>query len=97
MTVTIIGLPAEGLSKYFDKMIKNEEVETAIDITSQAKLTAPVDTGNYRQRIQHDKNISSANADYSVYLEYGTIKMQPFATMRTAAIEIAKRKGYKFE
>lgn len=100
----IIGLPAEGLSLYIKKQIEKEVVETAIEIESLAKISAPKITGNYADQIKREKNLIGAYASYSYWLEYGVkkdgtkfINQQPYATMRKAAKEVASKRGHKYD
>ncbi len=102
--VSIVGIPKD-MGAYFEKQVSEEEYRTAKAIETQAKLTAPIDTGNFQDRIQAVKNVIMANAIYSAWLEYGTMNRNgktitfspPHATMRRAAITVARMKGYRFE
>ena len=96
MTVRIVGIPS-SMANVFKKQIENEERITKGEITSQAKITAPVITGNYRDNIRVEKIGIIAHALYSHKLEYFGKNGSPYATMRLAAKEIARRKGYKYE
>ena len=106
--VRVTGLPVGGLAPYMKKSVEAEAVSTAIEIQALAIASAPQVSGNYANRISVDasnkKKITVlAAAIYSYWLEYGVKKdgtkfvNQPaYATMRKAAREVAKRKGYKY-
>lgn len=84
----------EGFDKLRDKLNPNKYKQQLRDtvrvngaeLDSKAKKRAPVDTGNLRREIRtklEDDGLTStttSNADYSVYVEYGTRKQtaQPF-------------------
>lgn len=70
---------------YADSSFSFELKKMLADATARSKKKAPVDTGNLRRSIGYDaisrKNmIFYALAEYSSFLEYGTIsnKAQPF-------------------
>lgn len=61
----------------FSLVLKNATTQTlqeaGFKVEEEAKKTAPVDSGYYRNNIGFDgKNKVIANADYSAALEYGT-------------------------
>lgn len=55
--------------------------KTALDIETDAKALAPVDTGNLKNSISSDIRALaadiSATTEYAGYVEYGTSKMAP--------------------
>lgn len=57
-------------------------------VVAVAKLTAPVDTGHYKDSIHKEATPSGfdvvADADYSVYLEFGTRNMRAYRTLGRA-------------
>lgn len=64
-----------------------------LQIQNLAKIKAPVDTGNLRNSIQLDiitdtQIIITSYANYSAYLEFGTIYMQPQPFLRLAIDEV---------
>jgi len=66
-------------------MLKRTALEAGANVVkADAKLRAPVDTGQLRASIQHQVNEDSAdigtNVTYAEYLEYGTSRQraQPF-------------------
>lgn len=68
------------------RMAGQATVKTAADITRDAQLMAPVDTGNLRSSIGYTMSKGNLHAEigptasYGIYLELGTYKMraQPF-------------------
>lgn len=62
--------------------------KTAFDIEADAKLLAPVDTGNLKNSISTDVTLLSAEigptASYGYYVENGTRYMSPQPYMRPA-------------
>ena len=61
----------------FSLVLKNATTQTLLEagfkVEEEAKKSAPVDSGYYRNNIGFDgKNRVIANADYSAALEYGT-------------------------
>lgn len=67
------------------KMAGDAIAKTAADITNDAKVFAPVDTGNLKNSIGHDLTQDSGGVgaeigptvDYATYLEHGTSTMAP--------------------
>lgn len=64
--------------------------KTVMDVESQAKGLAPVDTGNHRALIQGQmtgdlSGVVNAGAHYAIYLEFGTYKMAARPCMVPAA------------
>ena len=64
-----------------------------VEIQNLAKMKAPVDTGNLRNSIQLNiitdtEIIITSFANYSAFIEYGTIYMQPQPFMRPAIDEV---------
>lgn len=64
-----------------------------LEIQNLAKIKAPVDTGNLRNSIQLNiitdtEIIITSFANYSAFIEYGTIYMQPQPFMRPAIDEV---------
>lgn len=85
--------------------IVNDTVEatarrTLIEVENEARLTAPVDTGFYRNNIQRDASTFQvvANAEYSAPIEYGVsgTKRRPNPVMRNAARKIQNQIGSIF-
>jgi HK97 gp10 family phage protein len=66
-------------------MARQAVAKTAADITADAKVFAPVRTGNLRASIGHDITTDSTGveaeigptASYAGYLEWGTSRMAP--------------------
>ena len=64
--------------------------KAALDTMADAKMLAPVDTGNLRGSITTDARtgdlvaVVEATADYSAYVEFGTRRMRPQPFMRPA-------------
>ena len=64
--------------------------KAALDTMADAKMLAPVDTGNLRGSIATDARpgdlvaVVEATADYSAYVEFGTRRMRPQPFMRPA-------------
>lgn len=67
------------------KMAGDAVAKTAADITSDAKVFAPVRTGNLKNSIGHDLTEDSGGVsaeigptvEYAIYLEHGTSTMAP--------------------
>lgn len=97
-SVRITGFDFKGLSEKVRKNIAETLNEGAESCVSLAKQLAPVDTGFMRENIEQTDIASAENlkatiesgADYSVFVEYGTVNMeaQPFMT---PAFESARR------
>lgn len=89
---TTVTMPQ--LDQLVEKVLQRTEVEVLAGIEKQAKLTAPVDTGYFRNQIKANYATKEvvANADYSAPLEYGVTgtRRQPRPTMRNAARKVAK-------
>lgn len=94
MTVKVVNIP--NLANYFEKQIEDEARITKGEISAQAKITAPVISGNYRDNIRVELEGVVANAPYSAKLEYVGRSGKPYGTMRNAAREIARRRGLKY-
>jgi HK97 gp10 family phage protein len=100
MSVTIkkTGFNAQALSLHLRQDIAEVLNEGADSCVSLAQQLAPVDTGYMRDNISQTDEATSADlkatiesgADYSAFVEYGTINMdaQPFFT---PAFESAKK------
>lgn len=64
--------------------------KAALDTMADAKLVAPVDTGNLRNSITTDARpgdlvaVVEATADYAAHVEFGTRRMRPKPFMRPA-------------
>lgn len=73
---------------------------TLVEVENEARLTAPVDTGFYRNNIQRNVPDSEvvANAEYSAAIEYGVsgTKRRPNPVMRNAARNIQNQIGAIF-
>lgn len=79
----------DAMIEYFSteasRVTQEELVSTAYDMAAMMKILAPVDTGNLLDQIevvqQEDGTIEiRSGANYSLYVEFGTVKMpaQPF-------------------
>jgi HK97 gp10 family phage protein len=98
MSVRVSGFKFDQLSARMRQNISVVLNEGAQSQVSLAKQLAPVDTGYMRDHISQTEEASSESlrsvtesaADYSVFVEYGTINMeaQPFFT---PAFESARR------
>lgn len=77
---------AEQLEREVENEAKEVIKEATLKTERDAKLLAPVDTGYMRNSIQSTfeegglKGIVTANAEYSIFLEFGTSRQpaQPF-------------------
>lgn len=64
--------------------------KATLDTMADAKLVAPVDTGNLRNSITTDARqgdlvaVVEATADYAAHVEFGTSRMRPQPFMRPA-------------
>ena len=64
--------------------------KAALDTMADAKMVAPVDTGNLRNSITTDarpgdlRAVVEATTDYAAYVEFGTRRMRPQPYMRPA-------------
>lgn len=78
----------QTISNDMESSVKQVVTNTALQIESDAKYLAPVDTGHTRRNITtevKDGGMAAevyANAEYSIYVEFGTSKQnaQPFMT-----------------
>jgi hypothetical protein len=95
MTVQKIGIP--NMANYFKKQVEDEVRITKGQISTQARVTAPKITGNYANNIVVVEKGVEAKAPYSAKLEYVGKQGKPYATLRLAAKEIARRKGYQYK
>ena len=95
MTVRVVNIP--DMSEYFKNQIEKEERIAKGEIATQARITAPVISGNYRDNIRVEEEGVVANAPYSAKLEYVGKQGKPYATLRLAGKEIARRKGYEYK
>lgn len=90
MSVKVTGFKFDQLSARMRQNIAEELNSGANSAVSLAKQLAPVDTGFMRTNITQTVNASpeklraeiESGADYSVFVEYGTVNMaaQPFFT-----------------
>jgi len=87
-------------------LMLNNAIEKTVDqvaaiIEGEAKRTAPVDTGNFRNQIKYDKSKGQviANAEYSAALEYGVKNTRriPRPTLRNAARYAQKKVNATFK
>ena len=64
------------VSAQFKKAVERGLTAAALIVESDAKLRAPVDTGNLRSSITHtvegDRATVHTNVEYAPYMEYGT-------------------------
>lgn len=105
MSVTIrkAGFDFAGLSRRMKTGIAEELNVAAAEGVSLAKQLAPVDTGFMRDHISQTETATPQNpritieseADYSEFVEYGTVNMeaQPFMT---PAFEMIRRAHSRF-
>lgn len=81
-----------NLEDLLDDAMRRTTERALIGIENNAKVTAPVDTGFYRNNIKRDARQSevTANADYSAAIEYGVsgTKRAPKPVMRNAARKV---------
>ena len=90
MSVKVEGFKFAALSERMRKNIAEELNSGAASVVSLAKQLAPVDTGFMRDNIEQTEEanpgslraVMESAADYSAFVEYGTINMpeQPFFT-----------------
>lgn len=76
---------ADALPSLIEQVVK----KAALDISAQAKVKAPVDTGALRASITAEPEdaetwVVYSDKDYSVFVEFGTIHMAPEPYMRPA-------------
>jgi HK97 gp10 family phage protein len=81
----IVNLATINIPKALEGIIKY----VALDIESNAKILAPIDTGNLRNSIKTTQlGINSyrvsTNVHYAIHQEYGTYKMKAHPFMRPA-------------
>ena len=88
---------SEFIKEVTMEVMKQDQIVTAGQIVTEAKLQAPVITGNYRDNIRREEGSAVANAPYSAKLEYVGRKGVPYAIMRDSARKIGKLKGHKVE
>jgi HK97 gp10 family phage protein len=98
MSVRVSGFNFAALSERMRRNIAEELNSSADSAVSLAQQLAPVDTGYMRDNIkqtdqattEHLRSEITSEADYSVFVEYGTVNMdaQPFFT---PAFESARR------
>jgi HK97 gp10 family phage protein len=98
MSVRVSGFNFAALSERMRRNIAETLNEGADSAVSLAQQLAPVDTGYMRDNIkqtdqataEHLRSEITSEADYSVFVEYGTVNMdaQPFFT---PAFESARR------
>ena len=74
------------VSAQFKKAVERGLTAAALLVEGDAKLRAPVDTGNLRSSITHtvsgDRATVHTNVQYAPYIEYSTSRMaaQPYLT-----------------
>lgn len=76
-------------------------VLTAMEIVEEAKVNAPVKTGNLRDSIHYDVDGETvkvgSDVPYAAYVEFGTFKMEPQPYLRPAVLaKGAKFRGFFF-
>jgi hypothetical protein len=92
----VVKVEMPNLEKYYTKELEKEAIITASQIQTEAKVSAPVISGNYRNNIKQSREEVIAEAPYSAKLEFVGKKGIPHSTMRTAARKIAVKKGFDY-
>lgn len=83
-----------GVENRLNDSVKQAVKQNALEMETKAKMLAPVDTGNLRRNINTSVKESSdsisaevaSNAEYSIYVEYGTSKQQAQPFMNPAFV-----------
>lgn len=82
-------------SSLIESVVERSTERILIDIENTAKLTAPVDTGFYRNNIGRNVQLKevTAKAVYSAAVEYGVsgTRRMPNPVMRNAARSVQKK------
>lgn len=83
----------EDIQNKSDELLIKTFQRSMLQIQNLAKIKAPVDTGNLRNSIQLDiitdtQIIITSFANYSAYIEFGTLYMQPQPFLRPAIDEV---------
>lgn len=80
-------------SKAVESILDKVQERATIEVQNEAKITAPVDTGFYRNNIIREGDEVIANAEYSASIEYGVngTRRAPNPVMRNAGRAIQKR------
>lgn len=83
----------EDIQNKSEELLVKTFQRSMLQIQNLAKIKAPVDTGNLRNSIQLDivtdtQIIITSYANYSAFIEYGTVYMQPQPFMRPAIDEV---------
>lgn len=84
----------DDVENRLNNSVKQSVKQNALEMEAKAKMLAPVDTGNMRRNIntsvqESSDSISaevSSNAEYSIYVEYGTSKQQAQPFMHPAFV-----------
>lgn len=83
----------EDIQNKSEELLVKTFQRSMLQVQNLAKIKAPVDTGNLRNSIQLDivtdtQIIITSYANYSAYIEYGTVYMQPQPFIRPAIDEV---------
>ena len=92
MTVKVkVTSRTKEVSAQFKKAVERGLTAAAIIVESDAKLRAPVDTGNLRSSITHtvegDRATVHTNVEYAPYMEYGTSRTAAQPYLEPALLE----------
>ena len=93
-----IDFDTAGFERSLDNVLRNVEanmervIQGTLDVAeTRAKALAPVDTGKLRSLISGERQgtvgILTSQAEYSVYVEYGTSKTRAQPFMNPAFVE----------
>jgi len=83
----------EDIQNKSDELLIKTFQRSMLQIQNLAKIKAPVDTGNLRNSIQlqiitDTQIVITSFANYSAYIEFGTLYMQPQPFLRPAIDEV---------
>ena len=89
-----VKIDVPNFENLIDKATERTARRALIEVENEARLTAPVDTGFYRNNIRRDvENLQVvANAEYSAPIEYGVggTARKPNPVMRNAGRKVQK-------
>lgn len=98
MTVRVTVFPAQAIAEAL-KISTPKRVEIANEIAAEARATAPVRTGEYRDgigvEVSGDRVAAVDNDPESVYKEYGTSDTPAHAVLTEAAMRHGRYSGWQ--